>query len=285
MKNLMPSGFLLTGIFTLWMLTISCFAQDTMLVRYYDYKNVEANRYYAELLDMALRETEEQDGPFKLQAVFPNTTQRDALKRLRVGDGVDVIFTMSSMARSWVFKAIKFPLTQGYIGLRMILVTPSNKSRFSKITSVEELRHQKLGQGYDWPDTQILKDNGLDVVTSHSNDSLVEMLFENKIDGFPRGVTEYEHVIHEHPNHKMVAADGIYLKYPTDMFFYVKKENLSLARRPEEGLKKGKKDGSFDRIFNKYMGASIKAARLEKRHAIILENPEYTEMMGNRLKK
>jgi|GEM_PF-5892915 len=84
MKNLMPSGFLLTGIFTLWMLTISCFAQDTMLVRYYDYKNVEANRYYAELLDMALRETEEQDGPFKLQAVFPNTTQRDALKRLRV---------------------------------------------------------------------------------------------------------------------------------------------------------------------------------------------------------
>ncbi len=281
MKHISPSTFLLTSVLTLWMCISSGFAQDTLQVRYYNYENVEANRYYAELLDMALRETEKEDGPFELQAVYPNTTQREALKRLRIGDGVDVIFTMSSMARSWVFKAIKVPLTEGYIGVRMILVTPAQKTHFVNITNLNELRLQKLGQGYDWPDTQILKENGLGVVTSQSNDSLVEMLFENKIDGFPRGVTEFKNVISKYPNHKMSVADGIYIKYPADMFFYVRKQNLSLARRLEKGLKASKKDGSFDRIFNKYMGSSIKAAQLEKRHAIILSNPEYNKMMGD----
>ncbi|HKI44629.1 MAG TPA: hypothetical protein VKA08_04755 [Balneolales bacterium] len=43
---------------------VASFAQDTLFVQYYDYKGMPANRYHADLLHMALRETESQDGLF-----------------------------------------------------------------------------------------------------------------------------------------------------------------------------------------------------------------------------
>ncbi len=277
-RKIIPRSFL-TGVLIFLLTCVASFAQDTLLVRYYDYKDMPANRYYADLLHMALRETESQDGPFKLLPVYQNRTQRETLKRLRVGDGVDVIFTMSSMARRWVFKAVNVPLTKGYIGVRLILVTPENRYHFAKITNANELRQKKLGQGFDWPDTQILEDNGMNVVTSLSVDSLVDMLMENKIDGFPRGVTEFEGIISKYPHRKMVAANDIYIKYPTDMYFYVRKDNISLAERLEKGLKAGQKDGSFNKIFRKYLQPSIDAAHLDERHVIKLSNPTYTRML------
>ena len=79
----------------------------------------------------------------------------------------------------------------------------------------------------------------------------------------------------------LAIANGIYIKYPTDMFFYVKKDNLALAKRIREGLLAGMKDGSFDRIFKENVQPSIDAAHLEKRHEIQLANPQYKQLMKN----
>ncbi len=253
---------------------------DTTLVRYYaDPSDVVTNFYYRKLLRMALKETEEKYGPFKMVAVMKDVTQRVAFKYLRVGDGVDVVYSMMSMARKWVLRFVNVPLSKGYIGYRLIMVNESDRNLFADVTNVDQLNKHLIGQEYDWPDTQILESNGVKVVESQTYDSLFTMLANRTIDGFPRGVYEIGYEINAHPQQHLAIANGVYLKYPTDMFFYVKKDNMTLAARIREGLVSGMKDGSFDRLFKENVQPSIDAAHLDKRHVIQLSNPEYERLM------
>lgn len=273
---------LVIGFLTVFLTTSSLYAQQKKVteVRYYaDPSDVITHFYYRKLLRMALEETEKQYGPFKLEPVLKDVTQRVAFRHLRVGEGVDVVYSMMSVARAWVLKVIKIPLSKGYIGCRLIMVNESDKNLFANVTSVAQLNNFRLGQEYDWPDTQIFESNGVNVVKSQTYDSLFTMLEDHKIDGFPRGIYEIDYEIKHHPNMHFTVANGIYIKYPTDMFFYVKKDNLALAHRIRDGLLAGMKDGTFDRIFRENVQPSIDAAHLNKRHVIKLSNPEYEKLM------
>lgn len=253
---------------------------DTTVVRYYaDPSDVITNYYYRKLLRMSLQETEAKYGPYKMKPVMEDVTQRIAFKRLRLGDGVDVVYSMMSMARKWVLRAVNVPLSKGYIGYRLIMVNKADKNMFSNVRNVDQLNKFRLGQEYDWPDTQILESNGVRVVKSQTYDSLFSMLAHHAIDGFPRGIYEIDYEVNAHPKLNLTVANGIYLKYPTDMFFYVKKDNLALATRIKEGLLAGIKDGSFDRLFKENVQPSIDNAHLDRRHAIELSNQEYEELM------
>lgn len=273
---------LFIGFLTVSFTTHPLFAQQkkVTVVRYYaDPSDVITHFYYRKLLHMALEETKKQYGPYKLEPVLKDVTQRVAFRHLRVGEGVDVVYSMMSVARAWVLKAIKVPLSKGYIGCRLIMVNKSDKNLFADVTNVDQLNNFRLGQEYDWPDTQILESNGVDVVKSQTYDSLFTMLKDHKIDGFPRGIYEINYEIEHHPGMHFTVANGIYIKYPTDMFFYVKKDNLALAHRIRDGLLAGMKDGTFDRIFRENIQPSIDEAHLDKRHVIQLKNPEYKKLM------
>ncbi len=282
MKYKRISSLLLSTVIICLVIHESSAAQskDTLLVRYYDYKNMKANRYCHELLNMALKETQQEYGPYKMVGVYPNLSQRVVLKRLESGDGVDLVCATISRARKWVLKAIKIPLTKGYIGYRLIMVNQNDKNLFADVTNADQLNRFRLGQEYDWPDTQILRENGVHVVTSQTYDSLFTMLNHHIIDGFPRGIYEITYEIKTHPKMNLAIANGIYLKYPLDSFFYVKKSNLKLAQRIKEGLLAGQRDGSFDRLFKEKMQPAIDAAHLDKRHAIKLANSTYSAVLG-----
>ena len=60
---------------------------------------------------------------------------------------------------------------------------------------------------------------------------------------------------------------------PAAYFFYVNKNNTKLAADISLGLEKALKDGSFERIFNKYFGSAIKEVQQEKRRVFSLTNP------------
>lgn len=277
----------MTAVLTLWLMCVAAlinkayaYQKDTTFVRcYIDIGDVITHHYYRNLLNMALKETQAQYGPFKVIPVMKDSTLRQGFRDLRTGRGIDVMYSMMSFARKWVLKAIKIPLTKGYIGYRLIMVNQADKNQFANLTTVNGLKKFRMGQGYDWIDTQILKSNGLDVVTSRSYDSLLTMLSDHTIDGFPRGIFEIYNEVKDHPQMHFAVANGIYLQYPQDFFFYVKKDNLNLARRIREGLLAGMKDGSFDHLFDKYIQPFIDAAHLDKRHVIKLSNPEYDKLL------
>lgn len=279
-KKVFFFSVLLGGMVGILSAQTSVHAQDVTIIKYYDDpRDVVIHDYYRKLLTMALDETKGKYGPFKVERVMKNADQRDAFRHLRVGDGVDVVCSIMSVARDWVLRAVKVPLSKGYIGYRLIMVTQPNKNIFDHVNNIKELNNFRLGQEYDWPDTQILKFNGIHVVPSRTYNGLFAMLANHDIDGFPRGIYEIAYEIKAHPHMHLAIADGIYLKYPQDFFFFVKKDNLALAKRIKEGLLAGKKDGRFDQLFKENVLPSIKAVHLEKRHAIELSNPQYYKMM------
>lgn len=286
-KKMKPNSITTLGLCLMWLLSIlvmvkPVYAQhaNVTLVRYYDDpRDVVINGYYYKLLEMALKKTEKQYGPFKLELVMKHQVARDVLRHLRVGDGVDVVSSNMSLARAWVLRAVKVPLTKGYIGCRLIMVNQADKNMFKNVMNAEQLNKFRLGQEYDWPDVQILEENGVHVVTTQTYDSLFTMLANHAIDGFPRGVYEIASEIKERPKMHFAIANGIYLKYPEDFFFYVKKDNLALAKRIKEGLLAGKKDGSFDRIFREDIQPLIDAAHLGMRRMIKMSNPDYIRIM------
>jgi hypothetical protein len=56
------------------------------------------------------------------------------------------------------------------------------------VHSLADLKPMRFGQGSDWPDTAVLRDNGLQVVTSQNYASLFRMLDAGRFDLFPREV-------------------------------------------------------------------------------------------------
>ena len=83
---------------------------------------------------------------------------------------------MTSDVRERELLPLRFPLDRGLMGWRLLLVRRSEQQRFAGIRSLDGLASMTAGQMHDWPDTQILRANGLKVGTGSSYSSLFAML-------------------------------------------------------------------------------------------------------------
>jgi hypothetical protein len=72
----------------------------------------------------------------------------------------------------------------------MFLINRSDAAKFTKVKTLDDLRQLQAGQGHDWPDTEILRFNGLNVQVSASYESLFTMLRAQRFDYFPRSIIE-----------------------------------------------------------------------------------------------
>ncbi|HPR37592.1 MAG TPA: diguanylate cyclase, partial [Spirochaetota bacterium] len=67
------------------------------------------------------------------------------------------------------------------------------------------------------------------------------------------------------------------LHYTFPVYFFVRKDNITLAARIEKGLRASIADGSFQRLFNMYNGEYIRKAAINKRKILRLNNPLLTD--------
>ena len=69
--------------------------------------------------------------------------------------------------------------------------------------------------------------------------------------------------------------DGLVFYYPLPMYFWFPKtpEGLRLAARAEEGMRSMIKDGTYDRIFDKYQREKIVRLNLKGRRLFKIDNP------------
>ncbi len=198
--------------------------------------------------------------------------QSRAVLELARGSGkLDIMITMTSPEREAELLAIPIPLTKGLLGWRIALVSDSNLEQFAQVDSGAGLTHFVAGQGHDWPDTAILRANGLPVHVSSAYEGLFKMLEAGRIDYFPRAVQQ---VFAEKQTHPTLAIEPhLVLRYTTDAYFFVNRSNTRLAADVTRGLEAAIADGSFDRLFYSYFAAQIVAAGLDKRRIIDLANP------------
>lgn len=185
---------------------------------------------------------------------------------------LDVIWTMTSDEREKQIRAIKIPIDKGFFGWRIPFIHSDNPALLKNANSIAQLSKFRAGQGTQWPDTDILRHNGLPVVTG-SDESLANMLRAKRFDYFPRPIiaiwNEQKNVEYRH----FVIDKTFVLHYPTAFYFFVSPAQTKLAEDLSRGLERAIEDGSFDRTFNKYFADFIRDADIKHRHIFELKNP------------
>ncbi|NDV27929.1 amino acid ABC transporter substrate-binding protein [Desulfovibrio sp. JC010] len=237
--------------------------------------NDHRSDYNLDLLKLALDKSVPKYGDYKLKIYDLPTEQLRALRLMKDGRGIDLTWSMTSKEREKEFLPIRIPMQKGLLAHRIFLIKPKDQHAFNKVKNVEDLKKFRAGQGYDWPDTEILQKNGLPTTTCSRYQFCFIMLNEKRFDYFPRGVCEPWGEIKEHLDMDLTVEKTILLRYPSPLYFFVSRDNPALAKRVEYGLRLALKDGSFDKLFYNHpmMKEAFEKAKLSQRKIIDIENP------------
>ncbi|MEO4047416.1 hypothetical protein AAFN46_10050 [Pseudomonas sp. CAU 1711] len=199
--------------------------------------------------------------------------QGRALQQLKLGQGVDVVWSMTSQQREQDLLPVRIPIYKGLIGWRIFLINEADRERFERPMTLSDLQQYRLVQGHDWPDTSILRANGFQVTGSASYQAIFEMLAYKRVDLFPRSIVEIWAEQAAHAEQGIGVEGTKLLYYPTAFYYFVAPDNPALAQTIERGLNLAIEDGSFERLFQHYHAELLARARLDQRQVYRLENP------------
>jgi len=203
--------------------------------------------------------------------------QGQSLKVLANDRGIDISWSMTSIAREEMLLPIRIPIFKGLIGWRLPLVNVENSSRFSSVQSLQELQQYTAGQVHDWPDVEILEWNGVEVFKSGTYDGLFKMLAMGRIDYFPRSVIEIWGELDQKPDLGLLVDPYVALHYPTAFYYFVSRSRPDLKALISKGLKILQETGEFDQLFLHYHKDVIERAQLHRRQVISMVNPGLPE--------
>ncbi|TFV88693.1 transporter substrate-binding domain-containing protein [Oxalobacteraceae bacterium OM1] len=228
------------------------------------------SEYFVKMLALALSKS---GADFELQPYRQRMAKSRAIRQLQKGEGVDVIWAMTTRERERDLLPIRIPIDKGLLGWRLFLVGRRAPTGLDDVHKLDQLQEFSAGQGHDWPDTAILRANGLNVFAGSDYEGLFRMLQAGRFDYFPRSVAEIWDEQRRHAELGLEVQPTLVLHYPACIYFFVGKDNRRLAHLIETGLQAAIADGSFDRLFEQYNGEQIRRADLKRRIVLPLENP------------
>ena len=234
---------------------------------------IDPEVYPLALLTEALKRTA---GRYELQATpVPMAQSRALLAIEHDSKTVQVMWTMTSNEREAHLLPIRIPIYRGLIGWRVLMQRRENSEQLASAQSLADLQRYTFGQRHDWPDTPILRANGLDVVTSQNYQGLFKMLAAGRFDLFPREVVVawQEQARALESGLDLSIDQHLLLHYPTAMYFFTSRNRPDLAADIERSLEAMIVDGSFQRLFEQYHSETLRQAKLTERRIIELQNP------------
>lgn len=249
------------------------FAQDFLhCIKFVDadvLKRDPNNRYFVEVLKLALSESSQVYGDYRLCPLNTLITQERQLRELEKGK-IDVFWTVTSQERESQAKAIRIPLAFGVYGLRVLVINRNHAAR-----TPEEILKKPMLSGTDWPDTNILKTNGFQVDSGHSEHDFLFLTADRDVYAFPRGITEAWAELATVKIPELMVEPTVLLRYPAPMYFFVATQNEDLGNRLTEGLKKATKSGALENLFFSFSWHQhmLQKANLPKRKIVELNNP------------
>lgn len=231
------------------------------------------NPAVVQLLRLSLDLTVPEYGPYQLVS-SPQMEQGRAVKELRSGELVQVGVFAPDGERERELLAIHIPLAKGLLGWRVCLVRQGDEGRFAAIGSLADWHRVGLsiGQHRSWPDTQLLRANGLKVTVGNLYEALFNMLRKKRFDCFLRSVIEVEDELRQHPD--LAIEPRLVFRYPLALLFFVSPKYPELAQRIELGLQRARQSGAFDRVFEEGFGSTIRRLKLDERVRLELRNPD-----------
>lgn len=233
--------------------------------------------YVVELLRLALAHS---GGDYQLEPSLEPMPQSRAQLSLERNDGrVQLMWTMTTREREADLLPIRIPIYKGLISWRVFLVRADQRDLLAGVTRREQLEALRMGQRHDWPDTDILRANGFTVVTTPGYENLFRMLDAGRFELFPREVVVAwdEQRRAEADGLHLAVDDHLVLHYPTAFYFFTSRQRPELAAAIQRGLEAAIADGSFEHLFQRYHGETLRRARMERRRVIELVNPDLPE--------
>lgn len=235
-------------------------------------------RYHWEILRTALEHTRPTWGAFELQT-GPRMTESRQSFELKEGRILTVMCLSTTPQMEKDLLPVRIPVDKNLGGYCVFLIRKEDQARFDPkvIKTVADLKGISIGLGYGWIDVDILRRNGLQVVTGTSYEGLFSMLVNRRFDTFLRAAVE---VLEEYDERKAALPslhieENFILYYPLPMYFWFPRTPAGqrLRDRAQEGMMAMVRDGTFDTIFRKYQQPKIDRLRLKKRTILRLDNP------------
>ena len=257
-------------------------AEESVLILKYPRPHSDKDRrhiYRIKLLELALQKTTGEYGLFKIEYSRKKMNQSRAIVMIKNNRGIDLIALPTSKQREEELLPIRIPVLKGLLGYRIFIIRSEDRNKFSRVRNFSELKNFSAGSGHDWLDSEILAHNGITVVKSSNYEGLFLMLRAGRFNYFPRGVNEaFDEIETRKSNFKDIEVERtLALHYTFPVYFFVRKDNITLAARIEKGLRASIADGSFQRLFNMYNGEYIRKAAINKRKILRLNNPLLTD--------
>ncbi len=256
------------------------YANEPVEVKYARSENIsplyiKQSQYFFDLFQLALEKSGES---FQIKTVsIPSSIPQGRSILLLQQDYYNVHWMTTNPERESLLLPIRIPLFKGLIGVRLMLIHRDTPNLFAYVKSVDQLKAFLAGQGRDWPDTQLLRQQGFRVQEATRADELIRMLSKKRLDYFPRSILEIWHEKQLFESLPIEIDQHIALHYPSAIYFFVTKENTSLHNAIERGLNKAIADGSFDELFDQYIGMDLKNSHFSKRTVINIPNPNMTK--------
>ncbi|GGY72076.1 hypothetical protein GCM10011613_16280 [Cellvibrio zantedeschiae] len=163
-----------------------------------------------------------------------------------------------------------------------IIYTPRKPKQLSSIKTLKDLRHYTAGHGNDWPETARYNSLELPQKLSGSWKGLFYMLNQSRIDYLSRSALEIYDEEDAFPELGLKIESQLVFHYPATYYFYVNKNNQSLAADIKIGLERAIADGSFDKIFNRYFSEKISRLHIEKRRIIEMPTEADASLIADR---
>jgi hypothetical protein len=205
---------------------------------------------------------------YAVQATGELQSQERGLRQLLSDDGsLDLIWTMTTTDRERQLRPVRLPLDRGLLGCRLALVRAGDR-RFDAVQRLGDLAAFTAGQGHDWPDTDILRANGLKVSSATRYEALFDMLRLGRIDYLPRSLLEIDGELANPLGRGLAAEPRLVLIY-----LFVRPGRARLAADLQRGLDIAAADGSLGRLFANYFGDLVGQYRLRERRVLVLLNP------------
>lgn len=237
-------------IILLTMFTCSSLNAKEVMPLYVGYADDSAHygKYFGQLIEVALQKTQATYGPYVTARVSKKRTFHHLLYEFKWKDeSLSIIWLPTTPEREKDFEAIPFNLLKGLNHYRFLLARKDRFNKFLPVRDKKDLINLVAGSGIHWSDTQVIKHNNLPVVTSISQ-HLEAMLQADRFDYLSRGAYEIGDEMAHYPE-AIGIVPNLTLHYPTNYYFFVKKDNKVLAERIFAGLKIMEADGSLDKVF------------------------------------
>ena len=259
--------------------TSSSFSQTVRLAILHG--DTQVFSYEISVLKLAL---EQAPGQHELVIIKKNTgeNQERILKQLADGNAdFDVFFTGMSAQREKDFLQIDFPISRGLLGHRIFITHKDFAKNFRNILTKNQLiKELSVGSGFGWPDTEIFKSAGFNVIVNNY-ETLWRMTDKKRFIGFNRGIHEafIELENRKEALNNIIIDQQVMVVYPFDYMFYTTRKRPDLHALINSGLKIAFENGSFMQNFYSHPNIKkmLKRANIEQRKIFHIDNPLLTE--------